>query len=143
MLSNIGLAYLHVGDVEGAESHLLRARALQEELGDRSGLGITLNNLGLLLHERGDAEGALAFYREALAIHAATGERGEQATTLRNMAEAHLAAGEVREAEALFARVVRFAEETAAATLEDLRSEHRDVLTRIVEGNAIPPREAA
>jgi non-specific serine/threonine protein kinase len=72
-------------DYQAARRLQKEALAIQKELGDRHGIGASLNNLGNIAASQGDYPAAAALFEEALAIHREEGDRNNTATTLSNL----------------------------------------------------------
>jgi len=104
-LGNLGDALLRSGDIEGAESALLRATQLAEDIygPDHPRTANTYSGLASVLTRQGRHAEAEARSRAALAIHlAASGERfWRVGTERRKLAEILIATGRTAEAEEL------------------------------------------
>ncbi|MBO8086508.1 MAG: tetratricopeptide repeat protein, partial [Marichromatium sp.] len=66
----------------------------QQEIGDRSGEGTTLNNISQIFKARGDYETALSDLKQSLAIQQEIGDRSGEGTTLNNISAIHHANGD-------------------------------------------------
>jgi tetratricopeptide (TPR) repeat protein len=97
-LGQTGKLLHHVGDYETALSYLKRSLAIREEIGDKSGEGVTLNNIAGIYHARGDYETALSYLKRSLAIREEIGDRAGLCATLFNMGHIHAQADQVQEA---------------------------------------------
>ncbi|MGJ5629441.1 CHAT domain-containing protein, partial [Nostoc sp. CALU 1950] len=62
-----------------------QALAIREKIGDRSGVGTTLNNIGAIYYRLGQYPKALEFYQQALAISQQIGDRSGEGTTFNNI----------------------------------------------------------
>ncbi len=58
-LGQTGKQYLHIGDYDTALGYLKQSLAIQQEIGDKSGEGTTLNNISQIYDARGDYDTAL------------------------------------------------------------------------------------
>jgi tetratricopeptide (TPR) repeat protein len=90
ILNNIGTIYRAMDENDKALMQYNQALSLQEEIGDRSGQGITLNNLGMLYSTEGkrkvtERKRALEFYARALYLHKDIGDRNGEGVTLHNI----------------------------------------------------------
>jgi tetratricopeptide (TPR) repeat protein len=65
----IGFAGLHLGHLDQAREHFVRALALDRSEGHRLGEATALENLGLASLAAGDPGGALSFFTQARTIH--------------------------------------------------------------------------
>ncbi|HEV2704584.1 MAG TPA: tetratricopeptide repeat protein [Pyrinomonadaceae bacterium] len=94
-LSNLGAAYVELGEtrraIELSEQRLFIAR----ELGDRRGEGIALGNLGPAYNDLGDPHRALEFCEQRLTILREFGDRRAEAITLCNIGIAYLGLNEM------------------------------------------------
>ncbi|MGJ5635019.1 tetratricopeptide repeat protein, partial [Nostoc sp. CALU 1950] len=62
-----------------------QALAIRQKIGDRAGVGTTLNNIGAIYKSLGQYPKALEFYQQALAISQQIGDRAGVGTTLNNI----------------------------------------------------------
>jgi tetratricopeptide (TPR) repeat protein len=62
-----------------------QALAIIRQIGDRSGVGTTLNNIGLVYNYLGQYPKALDYYQQALAIARQIGDRSTEGKTLNNI----------------------------------------------------------
>jgi tetratricopeptide (TPR) repeat protein len=89
------------------------ALAIQREIGDKSGVSITLISLGGLLNESlGRPDEALPLFREALSLSREEGDRSGEALALNNIGSAYLSKGEFSEAQTNFERALDIREQT-------------------------------
>ena len=59
--------------------------AIQQQIGDRKGEGVTLNNIAGTAHAKGDYDSALRYLEQSLAIQRQIGDIHNMTTTLHNM----------------------------------------------------------
>lgn len=98
ILSNLGQAYLRVGEApKSLEQSKLRLE-LALASNDWRGEGIALNNLGLAYADLGKIEQALTCYQKSLDLSRKYGERNGEATDLGNMGRAYILQGDVDQA---------------------------------------------
>ena len=92
----VNIAYLQdsLGNYEQALNHYQEALAIQQEIGDKSGEGITLNNISQIYDARGDYDTALDFLKKSLAIRQEIGDKKGEGTTLNNIAGIYHAHGD-------------------------------------------------
>ena len=92
-----------IADREGhwvlARSYAERAKAVYEELSDRSNLGRLLNNLGGINFLLGHPEEAVDFLKDAVGIALEVGNDAEAAHAVNGIAQVHLRTGDVTRAE--------------------------------------------
>jgi len=95
------LAQAHniLGILSGERSHLERAVAISERIGDRATHAAALNNLALALRRSGEHDRAIALTEQALAICHELGDRHREAALFNNLADLMNATG--RRAEAM------------------------------------------
>jgi tetratricopeptide (TPR) repeat protein len=82
-----------------ARSYAERARAIYEELSDRTNLGRLMNNLGGINFLLGNPDEAIAFLKDAFRIHIELGKDAEAAYDVNSLAQVHLRTGDVERAE--------------------------------------------
>ncbi|MCW1969689.1 MAG: tetratricopeptide repeat protein, partial [Anaerolineae bacterium] len=95
------------GDYDTALTFLKQSLAIQQQIGDKSGEGTTLNNMATTAHARGDYDTALTFLKQSLAIRQQIGDAAGLCATLFNMGHMHWENSE--QAEALQAWVTVYA----------------------------------
>ncbi len=92
-----------IADREGhwvlARSYAERAKAVYEELSDRSNLGRLLNNLGGINFLLGHPEEAVDFLKDAVGIALEVGNDAEAAHAVNGIAQVHLRTGDSTRAE--------------------------------------------
>jgi tetratricopeptide (TPR) repeat protein len=106
---------------------LKRSLAIQQEIGDKSGEGTTLNNISALYHARGDYDTALDYLKRSLAIRQEIGDNAGLCATLFNMGHIYLQNEEVSNAVSSWVTVYRMAKPMnlaqALQALENLASQ--------------------
>ncbi|MGB9720116.1 MAG: tetratricopeptide repeat protein [bacterium] len=85
LLTNIGNAYLSIGNYDQACLYFLRARNHYKRINNLEGLSTTENNLALVYWKKGDYRKALGYSRSALAIRTRIGHRYGISATLNNL----------------------------------------------------------
>jgi tetratricopeptide (TPR) repeat protein len=93
-LGQIGKQYLHIGQYDTALDFLKKSLAIQQEIGDKSGEGTTLNNISQIFKARGDYDTALDFLKKSLAIRQEIGDKSGEGTTLNNISQIFKARGD-------------------------------------------------
>jgi tetratricopeptide (TPR) repeat protein len=78
-----GLSFL--GDAKNALVACAEAQKIEEELGNRGELAVTLQNTGMVYRDSGNLPAAEAAYRKALAVHAEAGSESGRAVTLGHL----------------------------------------------------------
>jgi len=99
LLSNIGLTYLHKGDLLNALSFFLEARTSFELIapGSRE-LASTYNNIGLVYIRVEDYSKALTFFNRALPIYESISDTLGMGALLHNLADTYFRTGRLLEA---------------------------------------------
>jgi len=121
-LSNLGTAYVHLGEPRRAIHFYEQALLIDREIGDRRGEANDLGNLGNAFADLGEISRAIQFYEQALLIHREIGDRRDEANDLGNLGLAYANLGEIRSA-------IQFFEQQSAIV--------RDIGDRRGEGNAL------
>jgi tetratricopeptide (TPR) repeat protein len=73
-LTLLGNQNYHLGDYASALDSFEQSLAIQQEIGDKSGEGATLNNISQIFKARGDYETALKYLNQSLAIQQEIGD---------------------------------------------------------------------
>jgi len=94
VLGLAGKTCLHVAKYEIALSYLQQSLAIQQEIGDKSGEGTTLNNISGIYRARGDYETALSYLQQSLVIQQEIGDKSGEGTTLNNISGIYRARGD-------------------------------------------------
>ncbi len=92
--NQLGIIGVSVGDYGRALGYLEQSLKIQQEIGDRSGEGATLNNLATLAHSQGDYGRALGYLEQSLKIQQEIGDRSGEGTTLNNLSQIYDAQGD-------------------------------------------------
>ena len=85
-----GMFQALAGDLGAAKTKYADALAIQQRLGDREGMGMSLGGLAELASGRGDPVAAIDLYGQSLEAFEAVGDRGEEARILSEIAWTHL-----------------------------------------------------
>jgi tetratricopeptide (TPR) repeat protein len=86
------------GDYGTALDYYCRSLAIQEELGDKYGMGASLNGIGIVHHNKGDLDKALDYYGRSLAIREEIGNKSGMGYSLGNIGVVHADKGEYNKA---------------------------------------------
>jgi len=95
-LTGVGLLAYWQGDYPAARAQHEEGLAIWRQLGDRRGIGISLNNLGMVARSQGDYASARALYDESLAIKRELGDRWGVAASLNNLGNLAAEQGDYR-----------------------------------------------
>ncbi len=87
--NGLGMSAFNIGDYETALTYLQQSLRIQQEIGDRSGEGTTLNNISQIYDARGDYETALTHLQQSLRIRQEIGDKIGKGTTLHNIGTLH------------------------------------------------------
>jgi tetratricopeptide (TPR) repeat protein len=93
-LSNLGLAYAHLGETRCAIQFYEKALLIDRELGDRRGEGVDLGNLGLAYFNLGETLRAIQFHEQKLAIDREIGYLRGEGIALGNLGNAYATLGD-------------------------------------------------
>jgi CHAT domain-containing protein/tetratricopeptide (TPR) repeat protein len=107
VLSNIGLFYRTLGELNDALDFCNQALILRRELGDRRGEAISLAELGRVHIALGEIQKGLDFYEQALALEQATGNQRLEANTLSDLGAVYFELGETERALDFYNRALR------------------------------------
>ncbi len=77
---------LEIARYDETKTLLDKLLPIQQEIGDKSGEGTTLNNISQIFKARGDYETALRYLQQSLAIRQEIGDKSGEGATLYNMA---------------------------------------------------------
>ena len=93
-LGQVGKQYLHIAQYDTALDYLKRSLAIQQEIGDKSGEGTTLNNISQIFKARGDYDTALDYLKRSLAIVEEIGDKASVGGALNNISVLYHARGD-------------------------------------------------
>ncbi|WP_146066587.1 tetratricopeptide repeat protein, partial [Candidatus Venteria ishoeyi] len=93
-LGQTGKQYHHLGDYDTALDTLKKSLLIQQEIGDKSGEGTTLNNISQIYDARGDYDTALDYLKKSLRIQQEIGDKSGEGTTLNNISQIFQARGD-------------------------------------------------
>ncbi|GAK48853.1 tetratricopeptide repeat protein [Candidatus Moduliflexus flocculans] len=127
-LNTMGLNYLRQGNSYKAGQAFMKAKEIQEKLGDDIGEAATLNNLGLMHYQTGNDKRSAEMFAASLNRMRRANDPVGTANVLNHLALLHLRWGRVervqakwREAESQYGEALKLFEEAAqiAATLDE------------------------
>ncbi|MCP4700139.1 MAG: tetratricopeptide repeat protein, partial [Gammaproteobacteria bacterium] len=84
-LIRTGTAYHALGEYDAALEYFTKSLAIQQEIGNKSGEGATLNNISQIFQARGDYDTALDYLKESITIQKDIGDKSGEGTTLNNI----------------------------------------------------------
>ena len=93
-LNQTGKQYFHLGDYSTALEYLKLSLSIQQEIGDKSGEGRTLNNISGIFKARGEYDTALEYLKRSLLITQAIGDKAGEGVTLNNIGKIFQARGD-------------------------------------------------
>ncbi|MGW6955976.1 tetratricopeptide repeat protein [Streptomyces chartreusis] len=110
-LHQLGVIAQLRGEYGKAEGHYRASLAIEEELGDRSGIATCYHQLGIMAELRGEYGKAEGHYRAALAIHEELGDRSGIATSYGQLGSIAQDRGEYGKAEEHYRAALAILEE--------------------------------
>ncbi|NED13055.1 BTAD domain-containing putative transcriptional regulator [Streptomyces sp. SID9124] len=99
MRLSLAAAYWRAADLPAALAHYRQAERLARAAGWTHAEGVALQGIGVATKQSGRPREALGYYRKALALFRRVPHRADSAAALSNTGSAHIALGELREAE--------------------------------------------
>lgn len=102
-----GILHTVAGNLEAAQARHSQALAIQRQLGDQEGAGLSLGGLAALAAGRGDFADAVDLYKQSLAAFETIGDRAEEARILAEMAWTYLRHDDTAQARRRFFDSVR------------------------------------
>ena len=94
LLGHLGRLHDAIGNLDNALKHYEQSLAIQQEIGDKSGEGTTLNNISQIYDARDDYDTALKYLKQSLAIRQEIGDKSGEGTTLNNISQIYDARGD-------------------------------------------------
>jgi tetratricopeptide (TPR) repeat protein len=118
ILTDLGRAYIAMGDIRHANDVSLQALELGQESGGQASIERALANLGMTTQRLGDYEGSERYLNQALAlVHA--GDNGDEARVLTELGRNYVMTGRHQEAEALLSKALTLAQQLKDTRLEE------------------------
>jgi tetratricopeptide (TPR) repeat protein len=93
-LNQTGKLLHHLGDFGNALPFMKQSLVIQQQIGSKAGMGITLNNMATTAHAQGDYETALSYLKQSLAFMQQIGDRAGVGTMLNNISQIFKAQGD-------------------------------------------------
>ena len=91
------------GDYASAEKLMIESKDIGRQLGDKTGVAVSLNGLAVLARDRGDISTAHALFEESLELWRELGDLKDVARALSNLANIVKMQGDLERARALYA----------------------------------------
>ena len=110
-INDLGVAYLHQGNVDEAEAHFQEALKLREKLGAKAAVASSLNNLGVIASKRGEPDRAWDYYERACAMNQEVGHKLDESANWHNMGQIAERRGDLRTAQSCHEKGVALARE--------------------------------
>ena len=110
-LNNIGYINYSKGKIKAALNYFISSLKLQEELGNKSGIGQSLNNIGVIYFDLDQINEAIDYYERSLKIHEEIGDKDGIASSLNNLGAMYDAQGQPKEALGYSIRSLKIQEE--------------------------------
>ena len=100
-----------VSQFQAALQFFQQALIIYREIGDRNGVGSSLNNLGSVYDNLGQYQKAIEFYQQSLAILREIGDRNGVGSSLNNLGIAYLSLGQYQKAIEFYQQSLLIAQE--------------------------------
>lgn len=132
-ISNIGAYYNDIGKIDTALILYLQANEMLEELGDKEGMGITLNNIGFIYNNyKVDIPKAIDYYEQSLVCFEELGLDYGKAAILNNLAYIYDNQGDLKKALEYFYNALAIREKNnnkkgRAETLNNIGAAYQDL----------------
>jgi tetratricopeptide (TPR) repeat protein len=110
-LGNIGIVHADKGEYDKALEYYDKSLKIEEELGDKRGMGDTLNNIGIVHLNKGEYDTALEYYDKSLKIQEERGDKDGMGYSLNNIGLVHSEKGDYDKALDYYNRSLAIAEE--------------------------------
>ena len=98
ILSELGVIFYHLGELEKALEYYEKALKLHEELGSKEGMAADYGNMGIVYWVKGELEKALEYYEKALELDEELGRKEGMANQLGNIGIVYQIKGELGKA---------------------------------------------
>jgi tetratricopeptide (TPR) repeat protein len=106
------------GDFDKGLDYSERSLAIYEEIGDKAGMGSSLNNIGVSHSDKGDYDRALDYYARSLAICEELSDKSGRGYSLKNIGNVHNYKGDYDRAEAYLEKSLTIQKEIGMKDLE-------------------------
>ncbi len=93
-LNLLGMVNTAQGDYPRALKYLEESKKIRKDIGDRPGLGVTLNNISQIYHAQGDYTSALKYLEASKEIRENVGDHAGLGKTLNNISRIYYAQGD-------------------------------------------------
>ncbi len=110
-LGELANLYYGLGDLKIALQIYIEIKEIFEELGNKSGIAITLHQLGIINQDQGNYEEAVRLYQQSLKIDEELGNKGGIASSLHQLGNIHYQQGNYEEAVKLYQQSLKIDEE--------------------------------
>ena len=107
----LGTTYMQMGDYDEAMEIFMPALKQAKELGDKSGMGASLNSIGIVHYYKGDYDTALDYYGRSLTIQQEFGVKYGMGGSLNNIGAVHKEKGDYDTALDYYGRSLAIREE--------------------------------
>ncbi len=97
-LNRLGICCEYLGQYEKAISYQQQSLEIEEEIGNRQGVAISLGNLGLCYDSLGQYEKAISYQQQSLEISEEIGDRQGVAKSLANLGLCYISLGQYEKA---------------------------------------------
>ena len=105
-------------DVDTALDYYGRSLAIKEEVGDKQGIGYSLNNIGIVHAYKGDCDKALDYFNRSLAISEELGDKIMMGYSLGSIGIVHSEKGDFKKAEEYLGKSLNIQKEIGIKEIE-------------------------
>ncbi|MHA1911316.1 MAG: tetratricopeptide repeat protein, partial [Candidatus Kariarchaeaceae archaeon] len=92
---NKGNIYLYKGEMEKSQEYYEKSLVINEELGNKRLISLSLNNIGNIYHWRGELDHAMEYYEKSLVLREETGNNHSIGSSLNNIGLVYQKKGEM------------------------------------------------
>jgi len=110
-INNIGYVYQQKGNYDLALEYYNKNLKIQEKIGDKKGMALTLNNIGFVYSSRGNISDALDYFKKSMTIQSELNNKKGIALNLNNMAYVFRGQGDIPKALDFFWKSYRIRED--------------------------------
>ena len=114
----LGLTYTNMGDFDKSMKKFSGALEQSGELGDKSGIGQSLNNIGNIYYHKGEYDQALDYYNRSLKIWEELGNKSGIGKSLNNIGVIYVYKGEYNKAVEYLEKSLHIKQEIGVKGLE-------------------------
>ena len=110
-INNMGFVYKQQGNIINALELYKKSLKIREDIGDKSGIALSLNNIGLIYFNQGEIPKALEYYNKSLRIQTEIADKKGIARSLNNIGFIHFNQGDIPRALECYNKSLKIREE--------------------------------